>query len=202
VSSDIFVNWNTNWTKVCTFALTRTETDLEWKLISLAGSLEFHKQKKRVFLPLRHPTTQFFFTRIHPQLSAKFVKLLLSCNGRNPYHCGIAAVLQILPITQEVAKKRSLWMQPMLIVLCISHLVSIPEIIYTIRSCYIRRKKTISRWFGTMEPEPKLIALQKDKMNYWQWRNLNHFLLSEVTNIQWSSKFIHLVNTDNVKSVS
>ena len=42
---------------------------------------------------------------------------------------------------------------------------------------------------------------KQDKMNYWQWRNLNHFLLSEVTNIQWSSKFIHLVNTDNVKFV-
>ena len=45
------------------------------------------------------------------------------------------------------------------------------------------------------EPGPKLIALQKKKTkkNYWQLTNLNRFLLLEVTKIQWSSKFSHVV---------
>ena len=44
------------------------------------------------------------------------------------------------------------------------------------------------------EPGPKLIALQKKtKKNYWQLTNLNRFLLLEVTKIQWSSKFSHVV---------
>ena len=48
-----------------------------------------------------------------------------------------------------------------------------------------------------MEHEPKLIPLQKNEKKNKELLTTdeldNYFLLSEVANIQWTSKFIHLI---------